>query len=75
MKNHSGPNKSSVTDVTFDPKRTQDSDLSSKKPEWLRELQAVLVVYWETGEVSDDIEDEWFDLMIERITPYALLEM
>ena len=61
--------------MTFDPKKiTQDPDRSDL-PEWLRELHAVLVVYWETGEVSDDIEDEWFDLMIERITPYALLEM
>ena len=44
------------------------------EPDWLRELHAVLVVYWETGEVSDDIDDEWFDEMIERVTPLALEE-
>ena len=31
-------------------------------------------MYWETGEVSDDIDDEWFDEMIERVTPLALEE-
>ena len=61
-----------ANNVTFDAANTQDPAIDSKLPEWMRELHAVLVVYWETGEVSDDIEDDWFDEMIARITPLAL---
>ena len=53
----------------------QDPTRDTNEPDWLRELHAVLVEYWETGEVSDDIADEWFDEMIERVTPLALREM
>ena len=56
-------------------KSSQDPTCDTMQPDWLRELHAVLVEYWETGEVSDDIEDEWFDEMIERVTPLALQEM
>ena len=41
----------------------------------MRELYAVLVEYWETGVTSDDLDDDWFDEMIERVTPLALEEM
>ena len=40
------------------------------KPEWMRELYAVLVEYWETGETPDDLDDDWF----ERVTPLAFEE-
>ena len=40
----------------------------------MRELHDVLVVYWETGETPDDLDDDWFDRMIARVSPLALEE-
>ena len=47
---------------------------NSDEPEWMRELYAVLVEYWETGETPDDLDDDWFDEMIERVSPLAFEE-
>ena len=30
--------------------------------------------YWETGTTPDELDDEWFDKMIERVTPLAIEE-
>ena len=52
----------------------QGTSSVNEEPEWMRELDAVLVVYWETGETPDDLDEEWFDRMIERVNPLALEE-
>ena len=43
-------------------------------PEWLTELNAVLVEYWETGETPEHLDEEWFDEMIERVTEQEIEE-
>ena len=45
-----------------------------KKLDWQAQLFTVLVQYWETGTTPDELDDEWFDEMIERVTPLALEE-
>ena len=52
----------------------QGTSSVNEEPDWMRELDAVLVVYWETGETPDDLDEEWFDRMIERVNPLALEE-
>ena len=44
------------------------------EPEWLIELNAVLVEYWQTGETPEHLDEEWFDEMIERVTAEEIEE-
>ena len=54
---------------------TAAHSLESVSPDWLLELDVVLVQYWETGEFPDDIDEEWIDEMIARVTAEELEEM
>ena len=44
------------------------------KPEWQIELNAVLVMYWQTGETPEHLDEEWFDEMMERVTAQEIEE-
>ena len=47
---------------------TATNSQSLQDPDWLLELDVVLVQYWETGEFSDEIDEEWIDEMIARVS-------
>ena len=38
------------------------------------ELEAILAEYQKTGETPDELDEEWFDEMIERVTAQQLRE-
>ena len=51
-----------------------DSKSLVAEAKWQIELDAVLAEYWQTGETPDDLDEEWFDEMIERVTAQEIEE-
>ena len=51
-----------------------DSKSLVAEPEWQVELDDVLAEYWQTGETPEDLDEEWFDEMIARVTAKIIEE-
>ena len=51
-----------------------DSKSLVAEPEWQVELDDVLAEYWQTGETPEDLDEEWLDVMIERVTAKIIEE-